>query len=121
MLHNACDCKCESYIYAHSRPLTSGFFSYPTQVTISQTAGQKHKYTMAPHADPEQAEVPEIADDTQQVESGVDAEAEDAATGTGNEVKQAQNELQDLDTDNIIGSTSEGRQTRSNKGDPLAA
>ncbi|CAO1615349.1 unnamed protein product [Sympodiomycopsis kandeliae] len=75
---------------------------------------------MAPHSDPA-TEVPEITEDTEQVEQGVDAEAEDEATGTGNEVKQAQNELQDLDTDNIIGGSNEGRTTRGNKGDPLAA
>lgn len=76
---------------------------------------------MAPHADPEQTDVPEIAEDTQAVEQGVDAQAEDEATGTGSEVQQAKNELQDLDTSNIIGSENQGRQTRANKGDPLAA
>lgn len=77
---------------------------------------------MAPHSDPEEAQqVPEVADELQQAESGVDAEAEDEATGKGNEADQAKNELQELDTDNIIGGTNEGRQTRGNKSDPMAA
>lgn len=75
---------------------------------------------MAPHSDPE-TEVPEVTEDTQEVEQGVDAEAEDETTGTGNEIQQAKNELQELNTDNIIGGTKEGIQTRANKSDPLAA
>lgn len=49
-----------------------------------------------PTSEPE----PQVVDDSETYEpSGVDAQAEDSATGVGSEAQQAKNELGDLDTD----------------------